>query len=1146
LTIKVAIDWNDSGLLLGRAGGFPPNLLPNAPLVPSTTPRQTHESTSSPYGPEVVMADEISYLGLRSLDAAHRPPDITSAWTDANIMNQGTPSSPSYSKYLFTKIGSGEFFSNAYHRAEDVSTPTVGIYTPNGVTDPDTLYSFAIKYTGEVTSSDLTLTIRENSTVGTILTTVVLSHVAGEMNSRRDFGEHTFTTLAGTTNIHCVFSDPAAYAIDLHEFVLREGAGADLDNWFGLDPYLSNQFDVSLEPNTVYTYSWYEKDTGDDLLLTLIDGTIPYTPTQTPHVRSTDGDGWTQKGITFTTGSNVCSPVLTSLESGNYSGFYLGETSDFGAGAGHPYEDISDYILSLDWMLGKSKLDTAISYEGTATLLLDNQSKIFSPENTNSPLYGFFKKNLLVQITYNDTVMWTGWTDTWGVVPGANRTAKINCLQGHKNLRDGELRATPYEDATVSDVITELVELSGARIASVGFAQSRLSKNTILGSNAILTDTTKIFDYIGEGLRTYEFLGDSWDDQVNLEKALAELLEAEKAHLWLNRAGALELHNYTDFVPIGDNIPTINVGEDTTSAVYMYGEEPINRVEVTLKPKKTEDNVVVWRTNNAIAVPPKSTIKVGLGFTFPEGASKTVININPDADLTVWKNIRTLRKGGSFAYDAATVSENLTALILTSGAGQHVLELTSSFSRTVYVDAEVTGDYLLGDGEQTYVFDVDVWNGSYLREIESNIISTEAEAKFMAEYTLWQHSEILGGFSSIQYTDPDVDYTLGQILYLIEEQTGKSGYHAIIGEKASYTNVLVMSYLLAPLGAKLFLAEGDTVEDEVAQIPLSEITKKGVTQGQVTDDWVFDTRDRGKFYIAGVIPRPPRLHAAQLNSYLGTITPVELGDVFEVDPKQGWTRAVQHSPTTFTPPNDAMQLYPTKYYPEQTYDIGFMPTALGYGAGELGYKTRVRMGIGPIQPSLDPGVSYDIAFYFKVWDSQAPNSNLSFIFYDLFPFGVYDYENEWLIHELTTFSGRLTGRRYRMDLMMVWTNEMTPDFFYTEVEIEVMKGFGELRVAPSTTYYLTLWSNSMQSKNMEMEVYNHFGESLGVETVDFSTGRADFTFISGTDDRDIFIEIRKPDIYDLENCAWIIEDITLLTSYPSTKPAATEAKGVFL
>jgi hypothetical protein len=506
------------------------------------------------------------------------------------------------------------------------------------------------------------------------------------------------------------------------------------------------------------------------------------------------------------------------------------------------YDNLQAYLQNTDWQLGKKKYFDPLAYEGTLNVVVDNTSRIFSPANADSPLYGLLKQNLkvLVQVKRPSTgewvTMWAGWTDKFDAMVGtaSAKKATIRCKQGVYRLREGEFSWLPKDDQRISDVIPDVVNYSGWRTTATPL-QWWLSKTRQLGVDTFLVATSDIWATLDTGINVYEYIGHGWNNATKVETALKELLEAEDAVLWVRRDGRLELLTRDRFAYFGTSDATIDVGT-LTKAEYTYGENLINTVEMFVKPKEETQNTIVWRTKEQIHVRGKrgggASDPILLTFEYEEGKERTVDNLQlsqEDMDVLVYEVPTPKRRRRQLiSAEVAPVSdEGITIKTQDNGQGKTYLYITNDKARDRYVDISIYGDFITGGEGVSYEFqDLDAiadYDALHKVELKSNIVTTESQVKSLADLRLIRNGYPEGEFSWIEIISEDttlteqiLDLTLGSLISLSEGQTGETDkVHVVLGEKVTVKNgLLYMRYDLARVPTYTFMKFGDNLNPD--------------------------------------------------------------------------------------------------------------------------------------------------------------------------------------------------------------------------------------------------------------------------------------------------------------------------------------------
>jgi hypothetical protein len=510
--------------------------------------------------------------------------------------------------------------------------------------------------------------------------------------------------------------------------------------------------------------------------------------------------------------------------------FSVGETAG--------YDNITTDTLSLSWDLGRRKFDEPIAYEGTAEITLYNHDRIYSPKNTESPLYGILgRKNLLayIEIEHPTTLekhrLFTGWTELIDVVVGSrsNQQARLTLRQGMFRLREGDFSPIVLEETTINDVLPTLIEMAGWRYTSHP-AQAILDYDNRVGYSSFLPTEDNIYERQQDSINTYDLIGQGWDDDTKISEALEDLLEAEGASFWLGREGKLNFVNRTFYLHRPETIDYSLVLDTTVQAgTYEFGRDMASVVSVYSKPKDTAKNQVIWSTKPAVQVNSGETVRIQMEFSFEGGEPRTITDVSNDIDLVAYlqtkdRNTEPTEVGSNFL-------ENLIAHIENDYAGRYTLVLENRNKRGLWVTAEVRGDYVVGGEGVTYEFsDTDAMlaaNGINRRKLTSFLITTEEEAEGLADAVFLRDGVPDGEFTSftlIGNTEAAAQSLIlmqtGDRLYIDEYQTGEADKpHVILGEEGSFSgNVLTIKYNIGRMDSTIYALAGDDISPEFIDV----------------------------------------------------------------------------------------------------------------------------------------------------------------------------------------------------------------------------------------------------------------------------------------------------------------------------------------
>lgn len=621
--------------------------------------------------------------------------------------------------------------------------------------------------------------------------------------------------------------------------------GANIDT--SADEYTIINGTYILLPNKNYSLSFYVS--GNANLDISVYRTTPNSTTKTLVSTQSNVDVSVLKRVTFSIPSAVTTDcfIITLEGTGGVlaeiqvKGVQLVEgltQPAFNTGELSGYDDISAFVLTASWELGRNEWDDPIAYEGTARLTLNNQSKRFSPAYSQSPLFGQLRQNLMVVLEYENGInnwvtVWSGWTNQFKTIVGTASTlqAEIICGQGIYRLRDGDLDIEVNQDLTINDAILQILNNCGFRSTYYPFITT-LNFDARLGWNTWLQDAEQLFSHISYTNRTMTSVGYEWGRKTTPAEAIEELLRAENSKLWIDRRGGLVLKHREDFI---NNTPDYTLSLDTgvQEAIYAYGEGVVNHVDVFTKPRKEVTNQVIWSTKNPIYIQGhpfgdgnlnKYTRYIDMQFEFEEGTQRTITSINgasaKDMAVHVYnRNPRFYADPSPYEVPSSEWEGQVHATVLGFASLRKRLQVRNNLEYPVWIDIEITGDYAEGnEGELLSVDDLEsqqLISSVQSEKIELNAYTSLEEGLSYANYIIHRKATPIGEFKSIIVMD-DITYEIGNVLDLSETQTGEQNRkHVIIGESGDYASgmVVTMEYKLARLDEQTYYAVGDTLSN---------------------------------------------------------------------------------------------------------------------------------------------------------------------------------------------------------------------------------------------------------------------------------------------------------------------------------------------
>lgn len=669
--------------------------------------------------------------------------------------------------------------------------------------------------------------------------------------------------------------EDATYVEDIHELGLLYMSftiAAGFPSYFGVNIDSTSQAysvltsSYTLQPNTDYTLAFYifgannvdikvyRGDFGattETLVdsLTNVNITADWTRVEFDIADDTDATNFFVTVERNGGGNTTFKVRAVMLASGTTFGqFNCGELS--------PYDNISDFALSASWELGRNNFDDPIAYEGTARIVLDNDDKRFSPANTDSPLYGHLNQNLMIALEYESSInnwvrMWTGWTSQFKTKTGrtSTRQAEIICQQGIYRLRDGDLDFEVTENMTINEAILAILENSGFRSGYYPLITT-LNFDARLGWNSWLQDAEQLFSSISTAYRYMELAGFGWGRKTSPSEAIEQMLEAEHSKLYIDRDGGLVLKHREDYVnTVADH--TLNLGTDVQDATYRFGEDVINHVDVFVKPRKQVTNQVIWTTKEPIFIIGHPfgdgrqnlyTRYVELHFEFEEGSQRTITAIDAhsikDMAVVVYnRNPRAYDDPSPYIVPASEWDGEVHATVLGSESLRKRLQVRNNLEFPVWIDIEISGDYLEGGEGGVWVVD-DLDSQELIRSVQAEKIelpsaTTETEAISYGNFVLHRKSTPIGEFTEMRIKD-DPTIKVGDVISITEEQTGEvDRRHVVLGESGDYGagGILEMVYKLARLDEQTYFTVDDTIVYSTQNVVQNLLDKMIISAG---------------------------------------------------------------------------------------------------------------------------------------------------------------------------------------------------------------------------------------------------------------------------------------------------------------------------
>lgn len=739
------------------------------------------------------------------------------------------------------------------------------ISTPTFILTPSTTYKLGIwtriKAVQVRNAQSRNIVARIWYANGTTNPTVITGTVdVNSLNNDGDWHLLTwhFTTPAVVTHYGFNFSisnnvsDTNVYDWDIAGLTIypNSAVAADFDR-FRDDSNLfrAEQFSVVLAADTAYRGSFYVRQEAvtTTLLVSLWDCELETTSITNilDQDSNTISSSWSriefsipsrsyERGLLLRLEIPSVSATVNQID---FKGFMIWEGTTpnvpFNYGIVNGYDDITSYVLSVDWKSGKKGFLSSVPFDGTLSVVLNNDSEIFSPKNTASPLYGQMKQGRLVKLQTRKDItdtwftLWTGQTQSFEITAGrtSDRTIELNASQGVNNLKRNDGLIDPVENSRIGTAIETLIEESSWRTGSA--FQAFLDSGYRTDDNAFVKDT-EVFDSLDEGVNILEFIGQDWDRNTSVLTAVEDLLDSELGQIWVTREGHM-VFAQRDYwaVKAYDPIEVLTLDTEVQAADYVYGEDIINVAEVKIQPKvSTTANSVLWETKRPVRVDKRSKRDLQVEFDVGEGLRPlTVADVaNEDMDFTVY--VRDPFKYGAVAANEATdyQAKYATVQLVKDGAGRYTVKLQNRNAITYWIAVTINGKFKeVGDELTATSIDADAVEASfgvYKHALNTKILDSFDQAKGSANTFILRNAEPDGEFTSLRLileTDADYtrlqDYQIGEVLDITETQTGETNrLHIITGINGSMDGTLItVNYDLARIESQLYAVTGESI-----------------------------------------------------------------------------------------------------------------------------------------------------------------------------------------------------------------------------------------------------------------------------------------------------------------------------------------------
>ncbi len=216
------------------------------------------------------------------------------------------------------------------------------------------------------------------------------------------------------------------------------------------------------------------------------------------------------------------------------------------------YTDETDLVLFAKWSLGFQQAHKVVGNDAKLTLLMRNEDKRFTPENSAGPLSGKLAPLRPVKVESHDGTStrrhFSGWVQS--IHPAANqngeRTATIQVAGAMQFLKATETKIELQENQRSDQIIDALIQeviFPPALADAWVLGDPDYSK---LGESTTLADLTAYSDF-EEGVLTVQTAGDNWvrqggysdqeKDTFDVYRGIRDITAAERGKFFFDREG---------------------------------------------------------------------------------------------------------------------------------------------------------------------------------------------------------------------------------------------------------------------------------------------------------------------------------------------------------------------------------------------------------------------------------------------------------------------------------------------------------------------------------------------------------------------------------------------------------------------------------
>lgn len=263
----------------------------------------------------------------------------------------------------------------------------------------------------------------------------------------------------------------------------------------------------------------------------------------------------------------------------------------------HPFAEISDYLIWVEWRNGMGKMFQDMADEATLKAELKNPNGLFNPEKRSSPLWGLAKPKTPIKLLADGAVVWRGWLEKIDVAwrPGGQAHGSTSVMlhaSGYKkHLEKQHINIGMQKGKRIDELIAKVLRFAGVPPAAEGGWLLGRSGYSELGVTTVLGAITDFADLDVSGYTMIRY----GDETKAAWAMLTELVGIERGKFFFGRDGKAVFWNsgrITTSSPPSYLIDDGGQGVPPLKMDYEFGKSVINVVRVGFEPSADDSGEI--------------------------------------------------------------------------------------------------------------------------------------------------------------------------------------------------------------------------------------------------------------------------------------------------------------------------------------------------------------------------------------------------------------------------------------------------------------------------------------------------------------------------------------------------------------------------